>query len=267
MRTRGDMLRFAVAFALMRARKLVRGLRQGLSEDERYLIADDVVQRLQKVLVCETGPDGHPWFIGFEWIGQADYLNESNQHGRRTRGANCTSADAIVGFRDDGCDQTLLIEWKYTESYGPPIAPAGNPTRIARYANLAFAPEGPIRSDLGLVLSDFFYEPFYQLVRQQMLAFQMQRAKEDGSDRVRVLHIAPAANVALRKVTSPNLRRFGGDAFVVFRSLLVHPDDFISRSTETLFGSLLLSSKGGDDWATYLARRYVFLADAANNER
>ena len=43
MKTRGDMLWFAIAFGLMRARKLVRGLRQGLSEDERYLIADDVV--------------------------------------------------------------------------------------------------------------------------------------------------------------------------------------------------------------------------------
>jgi hypothetical protein len=36
MRTRGDMLRFAIAFALRRARKLVRGLRQGLSEEERF---------------------------------------------------------------------------------------------------------------------------------------------------------------------------------------------------------------------------------------
>jgi len=54
MKTRGDMLRFAaIAFALMRARKLVRGLRQGLSEDERYLIADDVVHRLQQ--------HGGPW--------------------------------------------------------------------------------------------------------------------------------------------------------------------------------------------------------------
>ena len=53
MRTRGDLLRFAIAFALMRARKLVRGLRQGLTEDERYLVADDVVQRLQR--------HGDPW--------------------------------------------------------------------------------------------------------------------------------------------------------------------------------------------------------------
>lgn len=53
MRTRGDMLRFAIAFALMRARKLVRGLRQGLTEEERYLVADDVVHRLQQ--------HGDPW--------------------------------------------------------------------------------------------------------------------------------------------------------------------------------------------------------------
>jgi len=58
MRTRGDMLRFAIAFALTRARKLVRGLRQGLSEDERYLIADDVVDQLKQ--------HGDPWDLSRE---------------------------------------------------------------------------------------------------------------------------------------------------------------------------------------------------------
>jgi hypothetical protein len=52
------MLRFAIAFALTRARKLVRGLRQGLSEDERYLVADDVVRRLQE--------RGDPWRLSEE---------------------------------------------------------------------------------------------------------------------------------------------------------------------------------------------------------
>jgi hypothetical protein len=37
------MLRFTVAFALRHARNLVRGLKQGLTEDERYRVADDVV--------------------------------------------------------------------------------------------------------------------------------------------------------------------------------------------------------------------------------
>jgi hypothetical protein len=40
------------------ARKLVRGLRQGLTEDERYRVADDVVQRLQQ--------HGDPWRLSDE---------------------------------------------------------------------------------------------------------------------------------------------------------------------------------------------------------
>ncbi len=47
------MLRFAIAFALRGARKLVRGLRQGLTEQERFRVADDVVDRLQQ--------NGDPW--------------------------------------------------------------------------------------------------------------------------------------------------------------------------------------------------------------
>jgi hypothetical protein len=58
MRTRADMLRFAIAFALRRARKLVRGLRQGLSEEERFLVADDVVHQLQQ--------HGDPWALSQE---------------------------------------------------------------------------------------------------------------------------------------------------------------------------------------------------------
>ena len=58
MRIRGDMLRFAIAFALGRARKLVRGLRQGLSEEERFQVADDVVHPLQQ--------HGDPWALSQE---------------------------------------------------------------------------------------------------------------------------------------------------------------------------------------------------------
>jgi hypothetical protein len=52
------MLRFAVAFALIGARKLVHGLRQGLSEEERYRVADDVVSRLEQ--------HGDPWRLADE---------------------------------------------------------------------------------------------------------------------------------------------------------------------------------------------------------
>ncbi|MFC7738941.1 hypothetical protein ACFQX4_24820 [Roseomonas sp. GCM10028921] len=181
------------------------------------------------MLEIERGPDGRPWFVGFEWIGRADYLNEAGRSGARTRGANATSADAVVRFDNQGRIETVLIEWKYTESYGAPIPPNGNKVRLSRYSDLVFAPVGPVRADLGLAIGDFFWEPFYQLLRQQTLAFRMQAAHENGAERVRVLHISPSANHALHRVTAPVLRRFGDDAFEVFRSLLVCPEDFVSR--------------------------------------
>jgi hypothetical protein len=56
--TRGDVLKYAIAFALMRARKIVRGLKQGLTEDERHAIADHVVAQLKQ--------HGDPWQLSDE---------------------------------------------------------------------------------------------------------------------------------------------------------------------------------------------------------
>jgi hypothetical protein len=49
--TRGEVLRYA--FALRRSRKIVRGLKEGLSEDERFAVADHVVDQLKE--------RGDPW--------------------------------------------------------------------------------------------------------------------------------------------------------------------------------------------------------------
>ena len=51
--TRGDVLRYKLAFALSRAAKIVRGLRQGLTEDERHAVAEHVVGQLKE--------HGDPW--------------------------------------------------------------------------------------------------------------------------------------------------------------------------------------------------------------
>jgi hypothetical protein len=176
-----------------------------------------------EMLPMEQDEAGSDWFVAFEWIGERDYLNEAGKSGVRTRGANATSTDAAVRFVADGRTEIALIEWKFTESYGAPIPPAGNPTRMDRYRDIAFAPAGPIRADLDLDLADFFWEPFYQMLRQQMLATQMERARELGAERVRVLHISPVANIKLHKVTAPALRSFGDDAFAVFGKLLADP--------------------------------------------
>jgi len=56
--TRGDVLRYSIAFALRRASKIIRGLRQGLSEDERFAVADHVVAQLKE--------RGDPWGLDDE---------------------------------------------------------------------------------------------------------------------------------------------------------------------------------------------------------
>jgi hypothetical protein len=56
--TRGDILRYSLAFPLRRASKIVRGLRQGLSEDDRYAVADHVVSQLKE--------RGDPWCLDDE---------------------------------------------------------------------------------------------------------------------------------------------------------------------------------------------------------
>jgi hypothetical protein len=39
----GEVLRYAIAFASRRSRKIIRGLIEGLTEEERYAVADHAV--------------------------------------------------------------------------------------------------------------------------------------------------------------------------------------------------------------------------------
>jgi hypothetical protein len=44
----GTCFRYAVAFALRRARKIVPGLKEAMTEDERCAVADHVVSQLKE---------------------------------------------------------------------------------------------------------------------------------------------------------------------------------------------------------------------------
>lgn len=219
-----------------------------------------------EMLLIETGRAEQDWYVAFEWIGEIDYLNEGDAQGRRSRGANATAADAAVMFRSDGKTHLLLIEWKYTESYnGQALSEDRRGARLKRYGEIAFQPNGPIKSDLGLALQDFFHEPFYQLLRQQMLAWHVEHDPNSGIDRARVLHISPSGNSALHSVTSPRLERFGDDAFAVFSSLLDDPGAFIPRSTEDAFAPLADWPEA--DWYSWLRDRYPSLCTPPNGQQ
>lgn len=207
-------------------------------------------EKLRVQPISHEGVEGEDRYVAFEWVGRGNHLSEAADGSKLTRGANCTSTDAMVLVEVSGRLEMLLIEWKYTEKYGSPVPnPArkradgtietANDERRRRYADKLFAPAGPLKRDPELSFDDFLWEPLYQLARQQMLAFQLEKAKEEGVDVVRVLHIGPAANTALNRITSPKLRDRYPDqgVFEMWPALLVHPDRFIKRSIGDLFSS------------------------------
>jgi hypothetical protein len=168
-------------------------------------------------------------FLEFEWIGDEDYLGEA-RGGARIRGALVTSADAAFRYRTpDGDVELALVEWKFTEDYRDLEldAPRGAP-RQDRYRPLWDDPDCPVRHDI-IPYNDLFVEPFYQLFRQQLLAWRMTLAGEADATRVRVVHIAPADNDGyLQSLNRDSQRAAGGDVLKVWRQLLRHPKDFVS---------------------------------------
>jgi hypothetical protein len=203
-------------------------------------------------------------FLTFEYIGQANYLGERvPMGGKRSRGANCTSADAAVMFAErEGKRHVVLIEWKYTESYGgAPLAIAQSGTDRTRiYSHLFEEADGPLNKALLPDFSALFFEPFYQLMRQQFLAYKMEHAHERGADTVSVLHIAPAHNTDFRRVTSPRLASIGPSAIEVWKRLVRNPDRFLSACTEDLFGQPNLTDEPDmQEWWQYISNRYVWL--------
>lgn len=220
--------------------------------------------------------DREPRFVAFEWAGHGNYLNEAADGSALTRGANSTSLDAMVLLEVDGRREMVLIEWKYTESYGAPLqnkmrttdggSISSNEVRLARYEGKLFHPDGPLKADESFTLKDLFWEPFYQFARQQMLAFQFEkpehRAIEGGAERVSILHLAPRENVAFQKITAQALKGRSGTACECWKSLLERPDRFDSRYIDDLFSAFDAEKFGMSDWAKYIEGRYGWSSEA-----
>ena len=107
---------------------------------------------------------------------------------------------------------------------------------------------------------NLFYEPFYQLLRQQLLAHEMERARELRCELVTVLHVAPASNRDFHRVTSRGLQPLGNSSIEVWKGLVKPPDRFLSVSTEALFGGFPIGSHPElADWRRYIRERYPWL--------
>ena len=70
--TKGEILRYAIAFALRRSRKIIRGLKEGLTEEERFAVADHAVVQLKE--------RGDPWRLKGGTCGETAVNVESSNN-------------------------------------------------------------------------------------------------------------------------------------------------------------------------------------------
>ncbi|MGI8423063.1 MAG: PGN_0703 family putative restriction endonuclease, partial [Chloroflexota bacterium] len=179
--------------------------------------------------------------------------------------ATNTSADFVLRFRrTDGRVHVVLGEWKYTESYGQSdlAVTAGSGSgdvRLDTY-RAAYCRTGGTFSDHGPDLyRALFFEPLYQLMRLQLLAQEMEQARELGADIVSVLHVSPEANREFQAFNpSPHLReRFPGKGALEAWRALVPADRFVSLSVESLRAAIGQEARSiSPEWVTYLDLRY-----------
>ena len=206
--------------------------------------------------------------VEFEWIGVGGSLE-----GAGTRGANATSIDAfLVAETADGRLRAYLLEWKYAEQYlstSPDFKGRGKrgDTRRARYAERYYGPFSSFNLEAVPELDDFLYEPFYQLMRQRLLADRMVQARELDIDEAKVVAVVPERNLAYRsvadgrKATSPPLvKRFSqqGTVDAMMRAALREPEaQFDMVAPSTLLDAVVKAFPDETAaWANYWRERY-----------
>ncbi len=209
---------------------------------QRHDIATAILQGVDKNVKSALRMDNgvaDNGYVDFEVIGAKNYLGEK-QH---TRGANATSVDAVMlAEMKSGIRKLFFIEWKYVEQYkNQPSKAEGSSgqTRIKIYKPLLGASDCPF--SIGNV-DGLFTEPYYQLMRQTLLANEMTKAREYDATDYQHLHIIPTANKELKNVNTAAGKLVGKELHDTWTNLLKSPDkykvidpkDFISPAKNCL---------------------------------
>lgn len=165
-----------------------------------------LMQRIDPEVVAVVSlPDpggAEPSLVEFEWVG----WDAPIEGGRLSRGAMQTSADAVVVGRTARGLRAFVFEWKYCEEYLRPEDKgegASGDTRRKRYSARYAAVDSAFWGDV--LLDDYLFEPFYQLLRLRLLADEIQRsgfAPGMAVQDARVVVVCPAANLDYRLVVS-----------------------------------------------------------------
>lgn len=194
-------------------------------------------------------------FLTYEWIGTDNYLGEP-RWGRR--GDRCTSLDALLPLRlADGRTLIVAIEWKYTETprLGSEEISKEGTSRVDTYRPLLQAPDCPIDLSRLQGIESLFVDPYTQLMRQTLLAWQMVRHREADADDWLHVHVVPGANSAMRRPRAM-LTDAAADLATQWRSVLKEPHRYhLVAPTELLAEIPCKHTPLG--WRDWLSVRYA----------
>ena len=214
-----------------------------------------------------------PAYIQFEAVSDNDYLFEEQLN----RGSHCTSIDALIFAKDkDGKKWLIPIEWKYSEHYnntdksvedrkGEPKGTNGK--GIERLDRYCYNKEGrlidnskQLKSLPEYKNSVYFFEPFYQLMRQTLWAEEMIKNKVYISDKLTAdnflhLHVIPKENDDLQKIrTEKKYKCSGLDMESTWRKNLEDNSKYQIISPEAFMKNI--DKKKYAELIDYLSSRY-----------
>lgn len=162
-------------------------------------------------------------YIAFEFVyDNANLLAEVNTNIRR--GEYCTSIDAFIIAKRKDKKVLIPIEWKYTESYNDEnnkaLEHSKGKTRQSRYNHLIESSK-QLKSYTDLANTLYYFEPFYELMRQTLLVEQMV-LKNVANDFLHII-VAPSEN---RDLLSNNYSFNNYDFETIWRDSLYDQSKF-----------------------------------------
>ena len=234
-------------------------------------IGKTICSEIENVLEITTDNSDKPSYIAFEQVSDTDHLFESDDESKKlTRGTKCTSVDALIYAELKNKKKLLVpIEWKYTEKYRDEDFSIGEDkkkynsslqnqlksgqTRLNRYSAL-ITQSDQLKTCKEYKNSIYFFEPFYQLMRQTLWAEQMivhQHTETIKADDFIHVHVIPAENSDL---LNKRYMRSGTGMEITWRNCLsnqkkykiIPPKDLLANIDQTKYKALI----------NYLSERY-----------
>ena len=127
-------------------------------------------------------------------------------------------------------------------------------------------PSGPVRDEL-LSFDHLTDEPFYQLVRQQLLAHALETDNSYGAGRCRVVHVTPADNAAYQaSLARPEHRALGSTVGEVWQQLLRRPDRFVPLDSSVFLDRSITSPEYAARYARNVAWDEATLLSLADDQ-